>query len=339
MEGGDLQEVVMERQGKFEVMSAVDLQAAEQEAAGDEQEKLKESSPQTQQHTAELISATSERAETETKTSEQQESSSSTLSTDKHTLTLPVPRTIESEVPHIPTNGPLVIQSSICREELERPKDPEASKECRTDSSNESNVASKPQETAKITGGEEIERNMEDNGVEIVVVTEPTISCGELKPKSQFRTKSAPGSRAAETSRRKRETDEEQQKRRKMSEAAFAAWVRRKDTERRNKERAELKSTTTEETKRQRREMSERVYKNWVESKNQMLKTQRLLSRPSTSVPKKDEEECRRAFESWLERKRTQQFEEVKRERLRTQELEELAKKADTSITDKVYKE
>jgi hypothetical protein len=167
-------------------------------------------------------------------------------------------------------------------------------------------------------------------------VREATKKTPDLLPKQQIRLQSAPGS--TKLAQQKREAEEERERKKKMSEAAFNAWVARKEKERRKIEREKLKSATVGVSEKEKREMCDRAYRNWVEAKKRELKSQRL-SRPTTSVPKKDEEQCRQAFESWLERKRTLHMEETKRERVKTQEMEESAKSADTSVIDRVYKE
>ena len=156
---------------------------------------------------------------------------------------------------------------------------------------------------------------------------------GELKPMKQIRMQSAPGSRLMQSVHRQHETKE---MKRKLTEAAFGAWVSRKNSERRKSARARLKSETTEEDKQKKKEMCETVYQNWLEVKK---KEQRVLSRPSTSVPKKDEEMCRQTFENWKKRKQTQHLDEIKKDQIKARDLAEAAEKADTSVIEKSYKQ
>lgn len=169
----------------------------------------------------------------------------------------------------------------------------------------------------------------------------PGVKSQEEMVKSQLhiRTQSAPISKISKLAQRREE--EEKEKRKRMSEAAYSAWIAKKDEERRQRLEVEkLISATTAKNDKQKKEMCEKVYQNWLETKNRELQSQRLQqSRPSTSVPKKDEDQCRQAFETWLEKKRTQQNEETKKERVRTQEMEETARKVDPTVIDTVYKE
>ena len=312
MEEEDLQEMVMERHGKFEVLSAVDLQAAEPE------EPEQQSQP----------TAPSEELEPDLRTTDPRE----------NTVTL---------------SGDQTESLTTCKEE-------DAKQTEEDDSGSTSSLVVQPDLGSRdaiirdVSQEQENKNEQNDGSVQRPQSIDPTASCTpietlpavkapkeqpDLKPKQQIRMQSAPGSsRAAKLAQQKREAEEERERKNKMSEAAFNAWVARKDEERRKVERERLKCATVGVSEKEKREMCDRVYQNWVEAKKRELKSQRL-SRPTTSVPKKDEEQCRQVFESWFERKRTLHMEETKRERMKTQEMEESAKKADTSVIDGVYKE
>ena len=319
-DGGDLQEVVMERDGKFEVVSAVDLHA-EQEVREEEQQPYKQ---QQQQDTVKLATRPAQGADSGEETGEHQEGNVAGI----HTTT---EGDQTSATPT--TDSPPVVQQDRVTDSV---RDTEASQKNKEEESSKSTSYPKLEPSTCPVGSSVQDARKADDTPPVVG---DLVHKSELKQKQQIRMQSAPGVRTGKSARLKRESEEERERRRKMSEAAFAAWVVRKDDERRKNERDKSKSDPTAEGEREKRGMCERVYQTWVESKNQQLKSQRMLSRPSTSVPKKDEEQCRKAFESWLDRKRTQHLEDAKRERLQTQEMEESAGKADPSITDTVYKE
>ena len=321
-DGGDLQEVVMERDGKFEVVSAVDLHA-EQEVREEEQQPYKQQQQQQQQQqedTVKLATRPAQGADSGEETEHQEGNVAATAEGDQTSAT-PT------------TDSPPVVQQDRVPGSV---RDTQASQENKEEESSKSTSYPKLDPSTCPVGSSVKDARKADDTPPMVG---DLVHKSELKQKQQIRMQSAPGVRTGKSARLKRESEEERERRRKMSEAAFAAWVARKEDERRTHERDKSKSGPTAEGEREKRGMCERVYKNWMDSKNQQLKSQRMLSRPSTSVPKKDEEQCRRAFESWLDRKRTQHLEDAKRERLQTQEIAESAGKADPSITDTVYKE
>ena len=163
----------------------------------------------------------------------------------------------------------------------------------------------------------------------------------EVKTSLQIRTQSAPGPRLKRSARVQLEAEEEEEreKKRGMNETAFSAWVSRKNEERIKSARARLKNTATEDDEQKKRDMCEAVYRKWLEEKKRQWQQERILSRPATSVPKKDEEMCRAAFEGWMKKKQTQHLEEAKREQMKTREIADLAEKADPSVIDRVYQQ
>ena len=156
------------------------------------------------------------------------------------------------------------------------------------------------------------------------------------KRSKRNRTQSAPGGRV--TSSR-----EEEEERGRRNEAAFNAWLTQKNREileRRKREISEQKDS--EEEQQRKREMCEAAFQNWLEVKNKQWRERRVREaslRPVTSVPKKDQERCRQAFQSWMKRKHMQYVEEVRLRQRRRQEMEELAKQADPSVVERAYKE
>ena len=149
------------------------------------------------------------------------------------------------------------------------------------------------------------------------------------------RTKSAPGLRATI------ESDEENE-RKKRSEAAFKAWLARKNEEfeeRRKMER--LRHQLTEEELRQKRQQNEAAFQAWLASKNRELQEQRLRekeSRPTTGVSEYDKATSSAAFSHWLNRKKAQHQRVVELDQRRHREEADAARKVDPTIVGHAYK-
>ena len=388
-EGEDLQEMVMERDGKFEVLSAVDLQAEQQGAQKLDQSHITiQEEPNTREahinqdstvctdvnipdETEGLASSNaaeshSKTCKTVTKVSEydsSRESKENKSTLENFTIQQPYPQPKVVAEPHDAATdiggcrlADEVVENSSEQEECIKPsrQHPLAKATCdskqannfskqpptniaTSDSKKASNLSEQPPiTTASATNGKV-------NSVRRVKVVSPPypVLKVELKPTRQIRMQSAPGARsAAMSTHQQRATEEEIEVKKRLSEAAFNAWVMRKNKdlfERRKSARAKLKSAGDDETKR--KEMCDLAYQNWLEAKKKEQQHQRMLSRPLTGVPKRDEDQCCQAFESWLEKKQAQHLEEIKREQLRVREMEETAEKADTSVVDKAYKE
>ena len=298
----------MERHGKFEVLSAVDLQAAEQE------EPEQQSQP----------TAPSEELEPDMRTTDPRENTVTLSGDQTESLTTSKEQDAKQTDEDSGSTSSLVVQPDLgSRDAIIRYVSQEQENK-------------KEQNDSSVQRPQSIDPTASCTPIETLPAVKATKKTPDLLPKQQIRLQSAPGS--TKLAQQKREAEEERERKKKMSEAAFNAWVARKEKERRKIEREKLKSATVGVSEKEKREMCDRAYRNWVEAKKRELKSQRL-SRPTTSVPKKDEEQCRQAFESWLERKRTLHMEETKRERVKTQEMEESAKSADTSVIDRVYKE
>lgn len=146
------------------------------------------------------------------------------------------------------------------------------------------------------------------------------------------RTKSAPGLRGMWL-------DEEETERRKRNEAAFKAWLTKKNEaieERRKLETSKQK--LAEEELRQKRERNETAFQAWLASKTREQKLGGKESRPKTSISKCDEAASSAAFEHWLDHKRIQQRKELGETQRRQREEEEAARKADPTIVEQAYK-
>lgn len=154
------------------------------------------------------------------------------------------------------------------------------------------------------------------------------------KPASSSRTKSAPGYRD-------RDQDEARQKK-ERSEAAFRAWLLKKDRQLSQQRQSELsKVKQTDEELREKQRQSEVAYKAWLECKKQEYLEQRAkekVSRPVTSVSRDEEERKRAAFENWLSvKQKVKQKENESKQKLKEQE-ELSAKRADPTLASQSYK-
>ena len=148
------------------------------------------------------------------------------------------------------------------------------------------------------------------------------------------RVQSAPGVRL-----KARGMDEENEKR-ERNEAAFAAWVARKNEEHIEKCKSEkANQKLNEEELKERRQRNEAAFKAWLAAKNREQKLQGKASTPVTNIPTLDEESRSAAFESWVSKKREQRRKEVELKKKRRMEEEEAAKKVEPGIVEQAYKE
>ena len=362
-----LQAVVIEREGKFELLTASDMQAEEEEEVEvDSREQEKSQSNATAEQ------ATSDPAElAETAQTPEQDASWEGL---QHTAELQDRQSVARESPEeADREGLSVVQHSDTPHPPVVPQNEENRQTGEVPTSYgvvgereiTSNGTRQPQPShpnphpaeAEKEGGEMAQSKSEaahesTNQVrilepkkEVQATADPPASTAkdltgvglEQKP---ARTQSAPGSRSSRLAAQREEEEREKQKR--LNDAAFVAWVSRKNeevSERRKQERAKLSGAAEEQ--RRKKEMCELAYQNWLDVKNKHLQRQRVRetsTRPSTSVPKKDEEKCQQAFESWKKKKCTQQMEEVRMELLKSREMEEAVEKTDPDVIDKAYK-
>ena len=147
------------------------------------------------------------------------------------------------------------------------------------------------------------------------------------------RTKSAPGLRGSQE-------EENREEQRKRNEAAFSAWLAKKDEElvkRRQLERQEYKMN--EERLIQKQTLNEAAYRAWLEKKTTEQQIKRKnASRPTTSVPKVDEAKKQVAFEAWIDSKRDQYHKKIGKERQTRTCEQEKAKNADPTVVQQAYK-
>ena len=370
MEGSSVQEVVMERDGKFEVLSAVDLQA-EQESQ-QLQQSLVDPTAEAPAEAAVANENVHRKTSAANQDSDSRDTNSTVLQEEGDGSSLPMTSTEQCS----PQNQDLETQANNNLQVND--SQPSVGDELGEHTLTQVTEQSQPTHSGAVTEAEGGLREITDVAVELtdagvsetckqpatesesvdrgsvaaslkpshpVLEKSPSQHKGEVKLQQQIRIRSAPGSRSAKSSHRRKEEEEaeEQENRRRISEAAFSAWLSRKNEEvmeRRKQEKAKLNSKMEDEQ--QKKETCDLAYKNWLEAKNKQYQTQRMretLSRPSTSVPRRDEEYCRQAFENWMKKKRTQYLEEIKKQRMKSQEMQEAAERADPSVIDKAYKE
>ena len=329
-----VQEVVMERAGKFELLRASEL-TAEERKSQDSESGLKqdpenagtsqEATPGVGLQSKESISRRLEATEETTTTS----SSKPKIFIDGSGVTgekNPSEKTLENEKPNIS-------QCNTIKDEKCVELDMHSGEVEVIDLEKDSKTAVESIQhfdTPKHTGTT-ARRDLSSSSVTFVRST----SSQQRKKSEMKRTQSAPGPRVNTLA--KKTADALEQKR--LNEAAFSAWLTRKNeelAERRRLERA--KQRDIEEQRQKKKQLSELAYQNWLEVKNKEYHS-KLNSRPLTSVPKKDEEKCRLAFENWIMSKRTQHLKEMQIEQQRSQEMEEAARRADPSVIEKAYSE
>ena len=357
-----LQAVVIEREGKFELLTASDMQAEEEEEVevdSREQEKSQSNATAEQatgdpaelaeaaqtpgqglQYTAELQDRQSVARES------QEEADREGLSVVQHSDTPHPPAVPQNEenrqTEEVPTSYGVVGEHEITSNSTRQaqpshpnPHPAEAEKEGGEMAQSKSEAAHESTNQVRILEPKK----------EVQATADPPASTakdltGVELEQNPARTQSAPGSRSSRLAAQREEEEREKQKR--LNDAAFVAWVSRKNeevSERRKQERAKLSGVAEEQ--RRKTEMCELAYQNWLDIKNKQLQRQRARetsTRPSTSVPKKDEEKCRQAFESWKKKKCAQQMEEVRMELLKSREMEEAVEKTDPDVIDKAYK-
>ena len=342
MDEGLPEEVVMERDGKFELLSASDIKAEEEapapqqegEGAGDQsngtdnisqlqrQERLSEE-PAVRGTTESLPTAVQEGASREEEIAEAAET---------------------SEKGEESSGGGVATRESDQPPSTPSPSDAAKSEEDETKTGVQGTPKVESQVQIVEPGENETTQPRPDS------IQGRTVTVGKVlasasashmprqggKRSRRSRTQSAPGGRATSSK-------EEEEERARRNEAAFNAWLTQKNREileRQKRERSKQKDL--EEEQQRKRKMCDAAFQNWLEVKNKQWQERRVREaslRPVTSVPKNDEERCRQAFQSWMKRKHTQYVEEVRLRQRKRQEMEEVAQRADPSVVERAYKE
>ena len=348
-----LREVVMEKDGKFELLSTLDMKAEEEErreaATSPVQEAMSPTSPRAQPENALLQppqaqDPTSEepsekeagdRSSREAQELAEREEGSETAATQGSAAQA---GSGDESAAEDTNHNPPAAQESISKE----PEDPA------DDFSREAlRVGSQvrimePERASEGNAATSVGERGVGAGVE---ATSPTqvLSAGARKETNSrhIRSQSAPAPRVAKRPTTEEEEEEEEERSRR-NEAAFNAWLARKNEEFLEQQKKKCEQRDTEEEKRRKRDMCEAAFQNWLHQKRKQWeeeKTKEVSQRPVTGVPKRDEEKCRQVFKSWMTKKRTQYLEEVKLEQQRRRDMEEKARKADPSAVDRAYKE
>ena len=347
-----LQEVVMEKDGKFELLSTLDMKAEEEEkreaAASPVQEAMSPTSPRAQLENALLQppqaqDPTSEepsekeagdRSSCEAQELAEREEGSEAAATQGSAAQA---GSGDESAAEDTNHNPPAAHESISKQ----PEDPadDFSREALRVGSQVRIMA--PERASEGNAGNAA-TSVGERGVGAgVEATSPTqvLSAGARKETNSrhIRSQSAPAPRVA----KRPTTEEEEEERLRRNEAAFNTWLARKNEEFLEQQK-KCEHRDTEEEKRRKRDMCEAAFQNWLHQKRKQWeeeKTKEVSQRPVTGVPKRDEEKCRQVFKSWMTKKRTQYLEEVKLEQQRRRDMEEKARKADPSAVNRAYKE
>ena len=165
--------------------------------------------------------------------------------------------------------------------------------------------------------------------------TQTTTSDSKHKPLT-IRTKSAPEFRLEAQSK------EDDSLKRERNEAAFRAWLTKKNRELIEQKQNQLSKTKlSEEELTEKQKRNEVAYQAWLECKKQEYLEQRAKGnsiRPVTSIKKDEEGRRRAAFENWLSRKQEEKQKEIDNQQRIRQQEEVAARKADPTIVTEAYK-
>ncbi len=198
---------------------------------------------------------------------------------------------------------------------------------------------------ANTVGDSQTELRQRHSSVEIIVsehnvrrVGRESTCTNKSTSTGRSRTKSAPDSRSTQS----QYWDEDEVDKRLMCENAFKAWLAKKDaqiSEERKLQRANT-SVLTREEKLQKIEMCENAYKAWLENKNRQVHERRYHQRAkSASTGTSNEpQQSTAAFRYWLEQKQIQRQKEKTVEIRRVKEEAVLAQKVEPSIANQAYR-
>ena len=165
--------------------------------------------------------------------------------------------------------------------------------------------------------------------------TQTTTRDSKHKP-TTIRAKSSPGFRLEVQS------NEDDSLKRERNEAAFRAWLTKKNRALFEQKQNELSKTKlSEEDLTEKQTRNEVAYQTWLECKKQEYLEQRAKEkpiRPVTSIKKDGEEGRRVAFENWLSRKHEEKQNKIDNQQRVRQQEEVAARKADPTLVTKAYK-
>lgn len=153
-------------------------------------------------------------------------------------------------------------------------------------------------------------------------------SCGWERPKSESF---------------KQQWGEREMDKKQRNELAFKAWLEKKDTqvaEQRKVERVNAKVSTKEEQQ-QRMQQCRLAYKAWLENKTKEIRERRLQEHAAKSAsqgtPNDSKVQSTLSFQQWMEQKDHQRQKEQELEIRRIKETEEIAVKVDPSLAERAY--
>ena len=343
--GREPEKVLIEREGKFELVNACEVQAAGDMSAERELEPGSgvvqpaatdhEASPGSHGDSREQLNVLALNSDHESDKSNL-EAAGYPLNSDHHDP----PEIVQEEVPTKSTmsepSPPMVDGTSGATSQGE-PVD------CDVKPSGEQPGGLKSGSRVQIAAADHLPKSTASPKISGTGKDLSSISATSLRPRdgskwkqNASRVQSAPGSRSASKRKQELEDAEKMRAKQEMNEVAFAAWLSRKNEERRKLEKP--KNQMSDEDLRLKRQRNKEAFQAWVASKERELQERRKDSAPSTSAPQCSKEMSSAAFEGWVSSKREQRRREAGLEDRRKKELEEAAKRVDSTVVDQSYK-
>ena len=358
------EEVLIEIDGKFELVSAADMQANQPtESPNQKSQEASDTHHQDFNMKPGVRGKDRKKSDKNSDTENYDDdfeatSSSSSSSVDNTTsnlnqdLSKKQEESYASETPsgYLPTKTPEVVNSNS-NDIQEKPSTDDTNNGSNSataivsDPTNMSNPTGKveDQPNAEITPINKTDLGQRRSSVEIVVSEHNTqvISTNDSSSNRLSRTKSAPSRSTLSQYWEEAEVD-----RKERCESAYRAWLAKKDAqiaEERRLQRANTKLLTREE-KLQKIEQCEAAYKAWLENKNRQVHERRNQQRAVKSASVGTSKECQAhqnaaAFRKWLEQKQQQRQKEREIETRRAKEETELAQKVDSSLSNQAYRQ
>ena len=332
------EKVLIEREGKFELVHASDIKAMETSFHQDQNVEQEEGGghlPEAASSSAEIVTELQTAGNKPDETAAENSMPSVSNTTSTTTMAVSTEEQVESANP----------QGTSSDSEPSRPqKDEDSSLKSTNELQETNNQTENPppaEPTIELKSTSQVQFLEPQKTTASPKQTRPhkDLSSGSVtvlrRPRQRVllsRTKSAPGLRATWL-------DEEETERKKRNEAAFKAWLAKKNEAIEERRKLEIsKQKMIEEELRQKRERNETAFQAWLASKTREQKLGGKESRPKTSISKCDEAASSAAFEHWLNHKRIQRQKELGETQRRQREEEKAARKADPTIVEQAYK-
>ena len=360
------EEVLIERDGKFELVSAKDMQADRSPTEDDSLEKTSKRASVIAIPGPPPTSEPNEQDQTESEVQPEPSSFSESKRTESQEKREDTSTENMQPEPLLGKNSDTQNSSSTEMEPAVADKDILSSASGEKSNSGEKLTSDKtPDSGTKIvpvaaesitnpTSHQDIEENKQDQ-LSTVVSKDPTNVSMENHPPSaeidklESYVSGAKNSSIASSGweRPKSESFKQQWGKREMdkkqrNELAFKAWLEKKDAqvaERRRLERVNAKVSTKEEQQ-QRMQQCRLAYKAWLENKTKEIRERRLQERAAKSAqgtsnyPKV---QSTLSFQQWMEQKDHQRQKDQELEIRRNKEAEEIAVKVDPSLAERAY--